>query len=369
MKVVIVHDWLVGGGAEQVVLELHRLFPHAPIYTSRCTDEWRKKLDNKVVTGYLQLWPFSVLYKFLPLLRMRWFKSLDLSNYDLVISSSGNGEAKFVRARDSATHICYCHSPPHFYWRKYKEYLKHPSFRPKWLARLGLRLLANPLRKRDYKAAQEVDYFIANSTRIQQDIKKFYGRDSVVIHPPVDTGKFGAKAAKNEKHTPRSGFIVWGRHIPYKRFDIAVLACTQLGLPLTVAGHGPETQKLQKIAGPTIHFVGKVSDEKLVQLANSSEAFIFPTEEDFGISPVEAMAASVPVIAYKAGGALDYVVPGKTGMFFDKQSVGSLVKALQKFSDQTYNSSIIKERAQKFNVQQFRSKILDFIRSHKRNSS
>ena len=147
-KIAIVHDWIYGGGAEKVILEIHKLYPDAPIYTSFCSDEWRERLDNKVVTGYLQRWPFSKIRRLLPLLRQWWFAKLDLSEFDIIISSSGNGEAKFVRkSRPDQLHICYCHTPTHFYWRHYDEYIKRPSFRPQWLARLGLRTLVRPLKK------------------------------------------------------------------------------------------------------------------------------------------------------------------------------------------------------------------------------
>ena len=146
--IAIVHDWLYGGGAEQVVLALHQLYPDAPIYTSYCSRTWRKKLDNKVITGYLQRWPFAQLRRLLPVLRQRWFARLDLGQFDIIISSSGNGEAKFIQTRPDQRHICYCHTPTHFYWRHYQEYLRRPSFRPRWLARLGLRLLVRPLRRR-----------------------------------------------------------------------------------------------------------------------------------------------------------------------------------------------------------------------------
>ena len=156
-KIAIVHDWLYGGGAEKVVLEIHKLYPEAPIYTSFCTDEWRRKLDNQVVTGYLQRWPFAKLRRFLPLLRQWWFARLDLGQYDIILSSSGNGEAKFARkSRPEQLHICYCHTPTHFYWRHYDEYIKRPSFRPRWLARLGLKTLVRPLKKRDFAAAQQL---------------------------------------------------------------------------------------------------------------------------------------------------------------------------------------------------------------------
>lgn len=358
MKVAIVHDWLYGGGAEKVVEQLHILFPDAPIYTSFCTDEWRQKLDNKVVTGYLQHWPFSALRRFLPVLRQRWFRKLDFSGFDLVISSSGNGEAKFVRVTKPAIHICYCHAPTHFYWRKYNEYVEHPSMKPKWLARLGLKLLVKPLRKRDYAAAQNVDYFIANSSHIQGDIKTFYGRDSVVIHPPVDIKRFAAKDS-----TSRQGFITIGRLVPYKRVDIIIEACNELHLPLKVVGSGPDEARLKQLAGPTIEFLGFVPNQDIPNLLESAEAFIFAAEEDFGVAPVEAMAAGTPVIAYKAGGALDYVIPGQTGEFFSSQNSETLADALKKFDDKSYSAEALKQQAQNFRPEVFQSKLREFIKS------
>jgi glycosyltransferase involved in cell wall biosynthesis len=361
-KVAIVHDWLYGGGAELVVEQLHTLYPDAPIYTSYCSDEWRTRLNNKVVTGHLQHWPFAQLRKFLPVLRQRWFKKLDLHDFDLVISSSGNGEAKFVTAKKPAVHVCYCHTPTHFYWRKYNEYLKNPSFRPKWLVRLGLRLLVKPLRKRDYQAAQNVDYFIANSSHIQKDIEKFYNRESVIIHPPVSTEKFSPQSSVlSPQSASNPSFIMWGRHVPYKRFDLAIEACNQLGLPLTIAGTGPETPHLKKIAGPTITFTGFVTHDELVSLAKQASAFIFPGEEDFGIAPVEAIALGLPVIAYKAGGALDYVIEGKTGTLFEKQTRKSLEKSLTLFDPDIFNPSEISKVAKKFSLQEFNRKITETI--------
>jgi len=190
MKVAIVHDWFVGGGAERVVEQLHKMFPQAPIYTSYCSDEWRQKLDNKVVTGFLQNWPFPALRKFVPFLRIWWFSRLKFDGYDLVISSSG-AEAKGIKVNKPAVHINYCHAPTHYYWSRYNEYMKRPGFGildP--LARLGLKLLVGPLRRWDYKAAQRPDYIIANSNFTKDQIKKYYGRDSVVVHPPVDIGRF-----------------------------------------------------------------------------------------------------------------------------------------------------------------------------------
>lgn len=357
MRVGIVHDWLYGGGAEQVVLQLHKLYPDAPIYTSYCSDEWRKKLDGKVVTGYLQYAPFKQLRKFLPVLRQRWFRKLDLSDFDVVISSSGNGEAKFVTVHKPAIHINYCHTPTHFYWRHYDQYVKRPSFKPKWLARLGLKLLVRSLRKRDFAAAQKVDYFIANSTHIQNDIKKYYKRDSVVIHPPIRTKHF-SKALQPDK---RRGFVTVGRQVPLKCTDIIIEACKQLRLPLTVIGNGPEHSRLVGMTGPSIHFKTNVSDKQLPDELAAAEGFIFASFEDFGVAPVEALATGTPVIAYKAGGAIDYIVPGRTGEFFDDQTVASLVEKLQNFDGERYRPSSIMKFADAYSTEMFRTKIKAFV--------
>lgn len=349
MKVAITHDWLVGGGAEKVVLELHRMFPEAPIYTSYCSDEWRKKLDGKVVTGYLQKWPLGKLRKFLPLLRQRWFSKLDLNEFDLVISSSGNGEAKFARAKEGAKHICYCHSPVHFYWRHYQAYLRNPGFGPKPLVRFALKKLVGPLKRRDYQAAQKVDVFLANSNHIKADIKKYYGRDSVVIHPPVDVARFSLVSSD----VKRSGFVTMGRQVPQKRVDLIIAACNELQLPLTVIGRGPSHNALRSMAGSTITFKTNVTDEQMPLELAKATAFIFAAEEDFGIAPVEAMAAGTPVIAYKAGGALDYVVPGITGQFFEQQNVASIIDILRHFNAKAFDPVTIKKHAKLFSSDVF----------------
>lgn len=356
MKLAIITDWMYGGGSERVVEELHRLYPEAPIYTSYCSAEWRQKLDGTVITGYLQHPPFRQLRKFLPLLRQWWFRQLDLSAFDVVISVTGNGEAKFVRV-PHGTHISYCNTPVHYYWRHYQTYLKQPGFRPKWLVRLGLRLLVGPLRRRDYKAAQRVDVFIANSSHIQRDIKKYYGRSSTVIFPPVAIERF--KSARRPA-TP-SGYVTVGRQVPLKKTDLIIAACKQLKRPLTVIGNGPEHSRLVGMTGPTIHFKTGLSDEEVVQEIASAEAFLFASFEDFGIAPVEALAAGTPVIAYKAGGALDYVVPGKTGEFFSKQSTGSLVEALEQFNPKQYRAEKLQAYAQQFSSTTFRRQIRDFV--------
>ncbi len=359
MKIAIVHDWLIGGGAERVVYELHQMFPDAPIYTSYATDEWRKRLDNKVVTGPLQHWPFSRLRKFLQLPRSWWFSHLDFSGYDLVISCTGNGEAKDLRVPSGTTHVCYCHTPTHFYWRHYDAYIKRPgfgAFDP--LARLGLKLLVGPLRQRDLRASKRPNHFIANSTHIQTDIKTYYDRESTVIFPPVDVEHFaGARA------TQRQGFVTAGRQVPLKHTDLIVRVCTKLGVPLTVIGRGPEHDKLVKLAGPTVTFLDNVSDQEMPQHLANAQAFLFASYEDFGITPIEAMATGTPVIAYRVGGALDYVVPGRTGMFFDELTETSLTEAIQQFSAANYPPEGIKTFAEQFSNHHFRKNLSEYLES------
>lgn len=350
-NVAIVHDWLVGGGAEKVVLALHELYPDAPIYTSYATPEWQKKLGNRVITGYLQYWPFSTLRKFLPVLRRQWFNSLDLSAYDVVISSAGNGEAKNIRVRPSSVHICYCHSPTHFYWRHYDQYIAHPGFGPlNPLVSFALKVLVRPLRKADYQAAQRPDIMLANSTHIQADILQYYGRSTRVIFPPVDTERFAPK----NKSRKRSGFVTVGRLVPYKRTDLLVAACTQANLPLTVIGRGPELKALKRMAGPSVEFITNASDAVIEQQLQRAEAFLFAAHEDFGITPVEAMAAGTPVIAYRGGGALDYVVEKKTGIFFAEQTVAAVTDALSRFTASDYDADHIIHHAQKFSTDHFK---------------
>ncbi len=355
-KVAIVHDWLVGGGAELVVEQIHKLYPEAPIYTSYATDEWRQRLGGVVRTGWLQ--HFGKLRKFIPFLRIWWFTHLDLRGYDLVISSSG-AEAKGIRVPEGTPHVNYCHAPTHYYWSRYDEYLAHPGLGTfDWLGRIGLKLLVGPLRKWDYKAAQRPNYMIANSTHIQAEIKKYYGRDSTVIFPPIYLERF---QKRENRSLARHGYVISGRQTPYKRFDLAVEACTRLRLPLTVIGDGPDHIRLKSLAGPTVIFAGRLSDIKLEQAFASASAFLFPGLDDFGITPLEAMASGTPVIAYRAGGALDYVIPGETGTFFDEQTVDSLCNALQDFDRSAYANTHIAASTQKFSSQAFQEHMRAFI--------
>ncbi len=359
LRVVIVHDWLVsgGGGAELVVEQLHKIFPDAPIYTSYCAPAWRTRLDGKVRTGWLQ--HLGRLRKFIPLLRIAWFTHLKFDDYDLVISSSG-AEAKGIKVPSGVLHINYCHAPTHYYWSRYEQYMRQPGFgKFDWLARIGLRLLVAPLRRWDYKAAQRPDFILANSVHIQQEIQKYYDRESTVIHPPVYLERFQKPGNTKKK---RKGFIISGRQTPYKRFDIAVEACTKLKLPLTVIGDGPDHKRLRKLAGKTVTFLGRVSDEIVEEEFAGAQAFIFPGLDDFGISPLEAMASGTPVVAYKAGGALDYVVPGKNGEFFGHPSADSLTQALRVFKPDKYSAGAIANYAKRFSDEEFRRHMREYLK-------
>ena len=349
LKVAIVCDWLTTiGGAERVVRELHKMYPDAPIFTSQYDPkaiDWFADAD--VRTGWLQKIP-NRFRKFLPVLRAFYFSRLDLSDYDLVISSSG-AEAKAVKTGPNTLHICYCHSPTHYYWIRYNEYLQNPGFgKLNFIARLGLRLLVGPLKRWDRNAAKNPDIMLANSTHTQNMIKKHYRRDSTVVFPPVDTSRFKVTGKPELRH----GFVIAGRQAPYKRVDLAVQACTELKVPLIVIGNGPEHKRLEKMAGRNVTFLTNVSDADMVNHFATSLGFIFPGMEDFGIVAVEALAAGTPLIAYNKGGSLDFVTP-KTGVFFEKQTVKSLVIALESFNPNKYDSATITEFSKQFSTEQF----------------
>lgn len=360
-KIAIVTDWIIGGGAENVVYELHKIYPQAPIYTSYCEPKWRSKLHPaKVNTGYLQYWPFSKLRKYIPPLRAMWFSRLRLNGYDVVISVTG-AEAKAVNVVDG-THICLLNAPTHYYWSKYDEYLKNPGFGNfNFFARFGLKLFLRPMRKWDYHAAQLPDLLIANSSYTKEQIKKYYQRESTTIHPPVNTKKFSKSAKPNSL---RSGFVAVGRQTHYKKIDLAIKACNKSGVPLTVIGDGPEHQYLRSMAEKNIKFTGKLDTvEELAKVVGSSKALLFPGVDDFGIVSIEALSAGTPVIAYKDGGALDYVKPGVNGEFFEPQTPDALAKAILKFNTGKYTQDDIKNSAEDFSIRAFRRKITRLVDS------
>jgi len=358
LKVAIVCDWLTGiGGAERVVLELHKLYPEAPIYTSQYDSkaiDWFKGAD--VRTLWLQHLPKS-LKKFLPPLRAIAFRRLNLSSYDLVISSSG-AEAKAVKTGKNTVHISYINAPTHYYWLRYSAYLEDPGFgRLDWFARIGLKILVTPLRRLDYQAAQKPDYLIANSTFTKDQIKKYYSRESKVIYPPVDINKFKNSNDQSE----RKNLIVLGRQTPYKKIDLAVSVAVRLGLFITVIGDGPDHQKLIRMGNSNTKFVTNASDSEVAKYIASAAVFIFPGTDDFGISAVEALAAGTPVIAYRDGGANDYIIDGVNGLFFDQQTVDSLSKAIKLFQTKVFDSLRIANSATKFGLEEFKKNISTFV--------
>lgn len=359
MKVAIVCDWLESiGGAERVTLALHQLYPEAPIYTSQYDPEnlpWFNDAD--VRTSWLQKLPTG-LKKFLPMLRAYTFSRLDLSEYDLVISISG-AEAKGVKTGPNTIHICYCLSPTQYYWIRRDEYLKHPGFPLgfNWLARIGLQLFEVPLKRWDKHAARQPDHIVTISTYTQENVKKYYKRDSVVIHPPVDVDRFKLKANPPSRH----GLVIAGRQTPYKRIDLAIEAANRLKIPLVVIGNGPAHKKLEKIAGRTVTFLTNTNDLAMADHLQSSLAFIFPNADDFGIVAVEALAAGTPVVAYKKGGALDYIKEGKNGTFFDRQTVASLVASIESALSKNFNHKQISESAEQFSASRFKQEIKDYI--------
>ena len=324
LKVAIVHDWLVSyAGADRVVDCMHHVFPDAPIYTLVYDKDkmpaWFRDYDIR--TTWIQKLPFATkLYKKLLPLMPGAFEALDLSEYDLVLSSSSSC-SKGVITRPDAVHICYCHTPIRYVWDFYYTYRANAN--P--LVRAVMPGQMHKLRQWDKCAADRVDYFIANSRYIAQRIKKYYRRDSDVIYPCVHINQ--SPFVQKEDF-----YLVVGRFTWYKRIDLAVAACTKLGRRLVVIGAGDEESRLRAIAGPTVEFKGGgLSDEEVRDYYLRAKAFLFPGEEDFGITPVEAQSAGTPVLAYGRGGACETVEDGRTGLLFHAQTVDSLAECIEKF--------------------------------------
>jgi glycosyltransferase involved in cell wall biosynthesis len=358
MKVALVHYWLTGmRGGEKVLEALCELFPGAHIYTHVCLPERLSStlLRHKISTTFVSRLPFaSRWYKaYLPFMPMA-LESLDLTDYDLVISSE-SGPAKGVITRPDALHVCYCHSPMRYIWDLKDAYRQEMTRAGRFL----FSPVAHYLRLADVIAAARVDAFIANSTFVQARIRKFYRRESEVIHPPVDTDFFSPSKA-----TPGEYYLVAGQLVEYKKVRLAVAACTELGLPLIVAGEGPDLSRLQTQAGPTVRFAGRVDNDELRRLMRGCKALIFPGIEDFGIVPVEAMACGKPVIAFRQGGVLDSVVDGRTGVLFDVQDVSALHDALTAFEagGSAFESEEIRAHAMRFDKAVFREKMMNCLR-------
>lgn len=360
-KVALVCDWLTNvGGGEKVLLAFHEMFKDAPIYTSKYTPkniDWFKDAD--VRTGWLQIFP-TCLRRILGPLRQSYFKHLNLSEYDIVISVTG-AEAKFIRPKNGI-HICYCHVPTQYYWGMYDDYIENPGFgffNP--IVRFFFKLMVKPLRKADYKAAQRPDYYITISKHAQNQIKKYYDRESTIIAPGVEVDTF--KAAFEEKPRVEDYFIATSRQVNWKRLDLAIEACLKTNQRLLVIGTGPEHGKLVKLAGNSenIKFLPTMKKSKLAKYLSASKGYLFPSLEPFGIAPVEALAAGCPVIAFGEGGALDYIEDGKNGLLFKKQSVKSLADAIEKFEGMKFNRAAISRSAEPFARERFDRDAMKFV--------
>lgn len=358
MKVALVHEWLTSiAGSERVLLTLHELFPEAPIYTSVFVPEQFPQLaDRDVRPSFLQKIPWArSKHQAFPFLRTVAFERFDLSAYDVVISSC-HAESKGVITRPETLHISYCYTPIRYYWSGYHHYLENPRYgalNP--VVKAVMPYMTNYLRVWDRCAADRVDLFVAISHHVAKRIRKYYRRDADVIYPPVNTSWLSISPAVEDY------FLLAGRLIPYKRADIVVEAFNRLGLPLKVAGTGTELDSLRAAAGPNIEFMGRVSDAELGELYSRCQALIFPPDEDFGIVPLEAMAAGRPVIAFRAGGALETVVEGVTGVFFDRQDSQSLLEAVRDFDPGRFDPERIREHALTFDVAVFKERITAYV--------
>ena len=375
MRVALVHDYLVEyGGAERVLSALAEIFPYAPIYTLVYDEKLTKSAfaNKKIHTSFLQKIPGArARHRLFPILMPMAIEQFDFSRFDLVFSDSGS-YAKGVITLPNVLHICYCHTPMRYAWDDSQKYIKefkgYSSLIKKFVP-----FLMNYIRLWDKISADRPDYFIANSHFVSERIKKYYHRDSEVIYPPVDTNKskvqssrtnpFGMLRDRQKSKVKRDYFLMVGRLLSYKRFDMAIETFNRLGLPLKIIGEGPEMKRLKKRANSNIEFLGWLPDAELTDYYSRARAFIFPQEEDFGIVPLEAMAVGTPVIAFKAGGALETVEENKTGIFFDKESIESLIKAIENFQkkEKEFDPVSIREHALKFDKEIFKEKIEKFI--------
>lgn len=358
MRIALVHDHLAqDGGAEKVLKVFHELWPEAPIFVllhdSQAADPVFAKAN--IQTSFIQKLPWGVKkYKwYLPLMPVA-VEHFDLSAFDVVLSSSSS-LAKGVLTSPHTLHICYCHTPTRYLWTDTKQYVQELAYNR--FMKKAIACYLSFLRIWDLAAADRVDVFLANSRIVKQRIKKYYKRESTVIYPPVDLTQFQIAQEKDNY------FLIGGRLVPYKRFDIAIKAFNAMGRRLKVFGSGPDEARLKNLAGDTIEFEGRVSTAALSRLYQRAQAVIFPQEEDFGIVPLEAMASGTPVIAYKAGGALETVVPEKTGVFFEDQNWQSLTKVVLQFRPEQYAPQVIRAYAEQFGMERFKKKISEFVQN------
>lgn len=354
-KVAIIHDWLVNyGGAERVVEAFLEIYPDADIYTLVYDEEKIEKTfpKEKVKTTFIQKFPKAtkIYTKLLPFMPYA-FEELDLSGYDLVISSSSCC-AKGVITGPNTKHISYIHSPMRYAWDLYHDYKKRSGK----LTRFFMNIFMKNLREWDYISSQRIDVILANSNYVAKRINKFWNRKCKVVYPPVDIDRL----SPNGKD-PEDFYVVFSRFVPYKRIDLAIEACKKLERKLVVIGDGEQREYLKSLADKNITFTGRISDEEVKGYLQRCKAMIFCAEEDFGIVPLEAQACGRPVIAYGKGGALETVVDEVTGVFFSKQEVESVIEGIQKFEKLSLNTQKIYEHAMKFSRERFKKEIEEVV--------
>lgn len=354
MKVALVYDrvnkW---GGAERVLLALHQIFPNALLYTSVYnpkTAPWAKVFDIK--TSFLQKIPFlSSFHEFLAPIMPLAFEEFSFEEYDLVISVTSEA-AKGIITKPHTLHVCYCLTPTRYLWSGYKEYFRNKLFR----------FLSKPfiyyLRFWDKIAAQRPDAYIAISKEVQSRINKYYDRKSEVVYPPLMLG-----GSVRSFSATSSYFLIASRLVPYKRIDIAVRAFNKLKMPLKIVGIGSESDRLKRMAKSNIEFLGYLTDEKLMSYYRGCRALIFPGVEDLGLTIVEAQSFGKPVIAFRAGGALETIIERKTGLFFNEPNAESLIVAIKQFNSLVINPRDCIDQAQKFSFERFREQILKQVQN------
>ena len=356
MRVALVHDYLVQyGGAERVLESLCEIFPDAPVYTLIYDkDSTSGAFDNrKIRTSWLQKIPLARSHhRLFPILMPMAIESFDLSGFDLVISDS-NSFAKGILTKPETLHICYCHTPIRYGWDDSHKYIK--EFHYSALTKKFVPFMMNYIRLWDKISDRRPDRYIANSNFVAKRIKKYYSQSSEIIYPPVDIKKY--YITKNISDY----FLMVGRLLPYKRFDIAIEAFNRIEIPLKIIGEGPEIKRLKKKARSNIEFLGRLNDKQIKDYYAQCRALIFPQEEDFGIVALEAMASGRPVIAFRGGGALETIEEEKTGVFFNEQTPESLMEAVKNFNQASFNPEAIRQHALGFDKEIFKEKIEQFI--------
>lgn len=358
MKVAIVHYWLVGmRGGEKVVEILCDLYPNADIFTLVCDPSAisEKIRRHKITTSFLQkIGGVRHYQKMLPLMPFA-LESFDLTSYDLILSSEA-GPAKGIIPGPDSLHICYCHSPMRYIWDLYPQY--RASAGP--VARVLMSLTAPSLRQWDVSTSHRVDHFIANSAYVARRIERYYRRTAHVVNPPLNLSRF----SKQKNSVLGDYYLCAGQITPYKKIDVAIEACTRLGKRLIVLGAGT-TAVLRRMAGPTVEFLGAVDDDTMNHHFANCKALLFPGVEDFGIVPLEVMASGRPVIAYSKGGALETVVEGKTGLFFDAQTADSMMDAINRFEkiESIFTPEVLTAHSQSFDASVCKEKLSTLINS------